>query len=595
MKKFLLALILVLSSLSTIHAAKAWPYPITVTQSDGTTITVYLHGDENFHWYTDVQGNILKRDGNDFTKLDVAPETYVAQGRQRAQTRAASREPIAPSGSLFPFTGTPRAVVILAQYPDRKFTVANPRKSFDQYLNATEGHPVNLGLREDLNYGSVKQYFMAQSDGAYAPQFDVYGPITLPQNMAYYGGTADDGSGEKYVQLVIDACTAMNDSLDFSSYDQNGDGKIDLVYVIYAGYGQSNGAPNYTMWPKSFGASTTTNSFDGKGLSRCGISNELNGYEGAFGYNTTTANPTQNFDTAVKYINGIGLFCHEFSHCLGLPDFYPSKLDGVYDNQGMEDWSVMDNGCYLMNGYCPRAYTVWEREAMGWDNIKAISTAGQYKLTDANGQRAVKVVNPGNSSEYYVLELFEDKGWNQRMARYTENNVSYNPTTSGLLIYHVDYNSSDFSLVNNNVNNVAGHPKMTVIPADGRLVSSYRTGESVTADQRVTIQEYCQSVNADIFRVDSYVNYPSFSQTGGLVNAAWWTSAAATPIYNINYTNGAVYFDFLTSVATTGIEPAVTTTPSNDKIYTLDGRYVGTSTDGLPRGIYIRGGKKFVK
>ena len=88
--------------------------------------------------------------------------------------------------------------------------------------------------------------------------------------------------------------------------DLNGDGKIDLVYVIYAGYGQSNGAPNYTMWPKSFGASTTTNSFDGKGLSRCGISNELNGYEGAFGYNTTTANPTQNFDTAVKYINGIG-------------------------------------------------------------------------------------------------------------------------------------------------------------------------------------------------------------------------------------------------------------------------------------------------
>lgn len=591
MKKFLLALSLVLSSLSNMHAAKAWPHPITVTQSDGTTITVYLHGDENFHWYTDVQGNILKRDGNDFTKLDVDPQIYVAQGVKVAQTRAVSRESIATSASLFPFTGSPRAVVILAQYPDRKFSVPNPRKSFDQYLNAIEGHPVDLGLREDLNYGSVKQYFMAQSDGAYTPQFDVYGPITLPQNMAYYGGTANKGSDENYIPLVIDACTAMNDSLDFSLYDQDGNGKIDLVYVIYAGYGQSNGGPNDTMWPKSFGVSSAT-TFDGKGLSRCGISNELNGYEGAYGYNTTTANPSKNFDTAVKRINGIGLFCHEFSHCLGLPDLYPSTLSGANDNQGMEDWSVMDNGCYVSGGYCPRGYTVWEREAFGWDNINTIGTAGQYKLTDIKGQRAVKVVNPAKSTEYFVLELFEDKEWNQRMARI---GTTYNPTTSGLLIYHVDYNASDFSLTRNNVNNKVGHPKMTVIPADGRLVSSYRVKENVTSSDDVTPLEYMQSINGDLFRVDSYVNYPTFTQSGGLVNAAWWTSAADTPIYNINYTKGAVYFDFLKQVATTGITGTADYTQRDERIYTLDGRYVGTSFDTLPRGIYIRGGKKFVK
>lgn len=586
MKKILLALGLALLSYGSAHAAKAWPYPITVIQSNGEPITVFLHGDEHFHWYTDAQGNILTRTGNDFTKLDVDPSTFVSQGIAKAQTRAVSREAITKTPTVFPFTGSPRAIVILAEYPDRKFTVSSPRASFEQYLNGS-GHPVDLGLREDLNYGSVKQYFIDQSYGAYSPQFDVYGPVMLPNNMAYYGGAAGNGNDEKATQLVIDACKAMDDSLDFSRYDQDGDGNADLVYVVYAGYGQSSGASAETMWPKSFnGFSKSTAAFDGKGVNRCGISNELMAYEGAFDYTTTDATQ-KNFDTAVKRINGIGLFVHEFSHCLGLPDFYTTNQSTANDNQGMEDWSIMDNGTYVSNGNVPTAYTAWEREAMGWDKINVITEAKQYQLTAAKGQRAVKVVNPGNVNEYYVFEIFEDKGWNQRIAR----NSTYNPTTSGLLVYHVDYNATSFSLASNSVNNTIGHPRMTVIPADGRLVSSYRLGDGVTDLQ------YYQSLNGDIFRVDDTVNFPTFSQDGDLPNASWWTSAAATPIYNINYTNGSVYFDFRTPIATTGIQQS--TTPDTDAapspIYTLDGRYVGTSVSALPRGIYVRGGKKFVK
>ncbi len=592
MKKILLSLCLALFALSSLHASKAWPYPITVIQSNGTPITVYLRGDANFHWYTDMQGRILERNGNDFTVLDVDPATFLAEANSQVQAQAKSYEPVAMSASNFPHTGTPRAVVILAQYPDWKFTVANPRASFDQYLNRTDGHPVNLGTYENLNYGSVKQYFMAQSDSAFAPQFDIYGPVTLPNNLAYYGGTNDYGSDEKYTQLLIDACKAMDDSLDFTPYDQDGDGNIDLVYVIYAGYGQSNGAPANTMWPKSFGGFTSTK-FDGKGVNRGGISNELNGNQGAFGYQFTPTDSTKNFATAVKQINGIGLFCHEFSHCLGLPDFYPAHTQGVYDNQGMEDWSLMDDGEYVSYGNCPTGYTVWEREAFGWDTIKPITAAGQYKLTNAKGQRAVKVVNPTNSNEYYVLELFEDKGWNQRVARYvsSKENINYNPTTSGLLLYHVNYDATAFSLASNSVNDVVGKSRMTVIPADGLLQSSYRIGNGVTP------YEFAQQLNGDVYRVDSSVNYPTFTQTGGLPNAAWWTASDATPIYNINYLSGAVYFDYLTEVATTGIAhtESQAAAAGSDKIYTLDGRMVGTDVNALPRGIYIRGGKKFVK
>lgn len=592
MKKTLLTLLIGLFSLSTLHAGKAWPYPITVIQSNGTPITVFLHGDENFHWYTDQQGNILERTGNDFKAITVDKETFFAQTKVAQLTRGTMLEPIAPTPSNFPHTGSPRAVVILAQYTDRKFTTPNPRASFDQYLNAASGHPVDLGTGENLNYGSVKQYFMEQSDSTYSPQFDVYGPITLPQNMAYYGGTSDGGDDEKYIQLLTDACNAVKDSVDFTQYDQDQDGKIDLVYIVYAGYGQSNGGPNETMWAKSFyGFSSPT--FDGKGINRGGISNELNGFEGAFGYNLTPQDTTKTFSNAVKYINGVGLFIHEFSHCLGLPDFYGAHLDAskIYDNQGMEGWSVMDAGTYISMGYCPRNYTAWEREALGWEIIPTISASKQYSLIDEKGKRAVKVLNPINPNEYFVLELFEDKGWDQRFARLQNSQVNYNPSTKGLLLYHVDYDATAFSLSYNRVNDVVGHPRMAVVPADGILKSSY------WIDNGITSLQYYQQLNGDLFRVDGDINSPLFTQADGLPVAAWWTAADPTPIRNINYYWGAVYFDFLDSVATTSIDKTIRGVESSEdsKIYTLDGRFVGTSTDALPHGIYIRNGRKFVR
>ena len=574
MKKILLTLGFALLSVYSMQAHKAWPYPMTFVQSNGDTIVVRMHGDDYFSWYTDMEGNILERHGNDFTKIDVDEETFFAQAQQTLNAKGMYREPIAPAASLFPHTGSPKAVVILAEYQDVKFSLKNPKASFEQYLNRTNGHPDNLGNGEHLNYGSVKQYFIAQSDSMFSPQFDVYGPVTLPQNMAYYGGTSNKGNDEKYKQLLIDACTAMDDSLDFKPYDQDGDGNIDLVYIIYAGYGQSNGASAETMWPKRFSGFTDTK-FDGKGVNQGGISNELIGREGM---------PED------KRINGIGLFCHEFSHCLGLPDFYPTQLSTAYNNQSMEDWDLMDNGEYVYNGYYPVSYTAWEREAMGWDHIPAITEAKQYQL-DGNvsgGTNAVKIVNPNNSNEYFVLQHFEDKGWNQRIAAYGK---AYNPATRGLLIYHVDYDQNKFSLSANNVNNVVNHPRMTVIPADGTLASSYKIkGPDGIGDY--TYEQYLQQVDGDLFRADATYEYDTFVQNSGLPNARWWLDAEDTPVYNIKFNDGIVYFDFLNK--STGIRQ-LPTVENNQKIYTIDGKFVGTSTTPLPHGIYIKGGKKFVK
>lgn len=141
MKKILLTLGFALLSVYSMQAHKAWPYPMTFVQSNGDTIVVRMHGDDYFSWYTDMEGNILERHGNDFTKIDVDEETFFAQAQQTLNAKGMYREPIAPAASLFPHTGSPKAVVILAEYQDVKFSLKNPKASFEQYLNRDQWPP----------------------------------------------------------------------------------------------------------------------------------------------------------------------------------------------------------------------------------------------------------------------------------------------------------------------------------------------------------------------------------------------------------------------------------------------------------------------
>ena len=565
MKKILLTLSMAIT-MSSAWAAKAINKPITIQQSDGTLITVYLHGDEDFHWYTSADGTILLRNGNDFTPITETPETFFAKAENERRMNVMKREPVTGSTkALFPHTGSPKALVILAQYQDVAFSLADPKKSFDQYLNKAEGEQEDFGASENLNYGSVRQYFMDMSNGQYSPTFDVVGPVTLPNNMEYYGGTNDNATDEKASQLVIDACELVKNDVDFSQYDSNDDGYVDLVYVIYAGYGQNMGGANNTMWPKSFSVKTS-NTYNGKKLYRSGINNELLGNESW---------------PETKQINGIGLFVHEFSHCLGLPDFYASRLKSIYDNQGMEDWSVMDNGTYNMNGYVPAAYTAWEREAFGWCTIETLTEHTQLPIDNIDyGGKAYKFCNDNNKDEYFVIQRFQNRKWNSPMANSKEK-------MDGLLIYHVDYNSTDFSISSNNVNNTVGHPRMAVVPSDGILTSSYRD---------IALSTYWEDIKGDLYGAGTKTGKTDFIQSDAIANSKWFTEGTARNIYNIHINDEDVmWLDFGKNLSTDGIDNITANTEGRQGIYSLSGTFLGNSSANLPKGIYIIGGKKFVQ
>ena len=616
MKKTVLILITLLCHLAS-HASKGWPYPITVSQPDGTQLTVRINGDADFNWVSTLDGVVLKQVGNGYYIANIDTNgmlsssgtlAHDADKRSSAEQSLCKKQDVKAfltvntrperlaatrgfggksSTSFFPHTGSPRAIVLLVQFANRPFKV-QPRKAFNQYLNSMADKHQDFGNAEDRNTGSVKKYFSDMSGGKFKPQFDLYGPITMPKNVSYYG--EGSSSMEKYRELVSEACTMMDDSLDFSMYDADKDGNVDLVYIIYAGYGESVSSIDSTLWPKAFVCGTEIKK-DGKYVRLAGISNELNGRpDGKYS------------STSGLLINGVGLFCHEFSHCMGLPDFYPTvspqwttandKQDfDAYDNQGMEEWDVMDNGIYLYNGYSPTAYTAWEREKMGWLTIETLTKEGKVELKSIDeGGKAYRIKNDKNTSgnEYYIVENIQAKGWNKKLP------------ASGMMVSHVEYEPRAFSVFHggdNSVNNIKKHPRMTIVPADGYLPSSYRkvpNSSNLTAPY-MKKQQYDEQLAGDLYPGKSNVNRLTDAQN--MVNYAPWTGGMLNkPIYNIALKNGIVTFDFLKDQTSTGIEQPESATENNneEKIYTIDGRYVGTNLNALPKGVYIKGKKKVV-
>lgn len=616
MKKTVLILITLLCHLAS-HASKGWPYPITVSQPDGTQLTVRINGDADFNWVSTLDGVVLKQEGNGYFVANIDTNgmlsssgtlAHDADKRSSAEQSLCKKQDVKAfltvntrperlaatrgfggkgSTSFFPHTGSPRAIVLLVQFANRPFKV-QPRKAFNQYLNSMADKHQDFGNAENRNTGSVKRYFSDMSGGKFKPQFDLYGPITMPKNAAYYG--EGSSSMERYRELVSEACTMMDDSLDFSKYDADKDGNVDLVYIIYAGYGESVSSIDSTLWPKAFVCGTDIKK-DGKYVRLAGISNELNGHPDVH-YSSTSG----------LLINGVGLFCHEFSHCMGLPDFYPTvspqwttangKQDfDAYDNQGMEEWDVMDNGIYLYNGYSPTAYNAWEREKMGWLTIETLTREGKVELKSIDqGGKAYRIKNDKNTSgnEYYIVENIQAKGWNYKLP------------ASGMMVSHVEYVPWAFSVFHggdNSVNNIKKHPRMTIVPADGYLPSSYR---KVSDNSNLTApymkkKQYDEQLAGDLYPGKSNVNRLTDAQN--MVNYAPWTGGMLNkPIYNIALKNGIVTFDFLKDQTSTGIEqPESATENSNEeKIYTIDGRYVGTNLNTLPKGVYIKGKKKVV-
>ena len=480
------------------------------------------------------------------------------------------------NGNYLQHSGSPRILTILAAYQDLGFTVNNPVEAFEQYLNGDVQE--DLGNNNQLNIASVRKYFETCSRGQFTPEFDVVGPVTLPKEMSYYGGSNTTGSDDKFTDFCQDAMDQARDLVsDWSVYDNDGDGRIELVCVIFAGYGQNQGGDSNTLWAKASMKNLKLN--DQLSITRFNCCSEL--FAPIKG-----VDPNGNPYDYSQYINGTGVFIHEFSHCMGLPDLYATSSKAYVNNQGMESYSVMDYGLYTRNGFAPAAYNAWEQEVMGWSEMEDIGGL----MTDEGcqidkllplleGGKAYKLQNGDKDREYIVMENIQKRGLNQ---------YSYG---HGLLVYHVDYPYSSVNM-NDSPNNNPGHPSVAVVPAGGLLINSYLRGDG---DGKYTSNEWKASIAASIFPGSQ--NVTSLTNEMQLPNYCFYNGNTATPI---GFTLSGITEDAETGNVSFTIAPEepsginVVRWNHNDAqgpIYDLQGRKI---LGPLKAGIYIIQGKKIV-
>ena len=605
----------------TAGAVKMKPGINIIKQADGTTITVRAYGDEDLSYFLASDGTLLYQEGTNFYIAGVkADGTLYSTGvlahepsmrtikeisaikaqnakafynsmETQAKANKVRREPMTPDNSLLPSLGKHKIPVILVEFSDVEFSVENPKATFDKYLNGKELFNKETDPEMGQNYASVAKYFKDMSFGKFEPEFEVYGPVNLGKPLATYG--AGYSSEENMGLLLTDACTAVDDEVDFTQYDSNDDGNIDLIYIIYAGFSQSiAGNSTDCIHPKS-GYLSLAKSFDGMDVKRYGVNNELNG---------TPADQANG-----PIINGIGLFCHEFSHCMGLPDLYPKSgsIAEACINQNMDYWSLMDAGEYTANGYRPTAYTAWERERLGWMEIGTLTGPSNVELKSLDeGGAAFRIYNDKDETghEYYIVENVQNNGWNKNLFG------------NGLMVTHVDYLSSQFSLGGCTANNTGGHPRMHVMAADGMFVPEYFLGSTIEDSYITFLKEHNADLVAkyggQVFSIEDYKAeaagdlFPGTSNATSLTDDSQpmkaWTYNGETmgkPITDItnDTEKGIVSFKFMGGgEPVDGINEVTVNKTTDSRVYSISGTYMGNDINSLPKGIYIRNGKKVI-
>lgn len=428
----------------------------TISLADGTQVKVQLIGDEFMHFYQSADGTRYQYDEASGC-YQVLSESSFATTKRKAMARRAKlnahRVGQKKTKDASIFQGTKKGLVILAEFTDSKFQADHNLALYNKVINGD--HYTDNGF-----VGSVKDYFKDQSQGQFVLDFDVVGICPLTKNYSYYGRNVNGvkGNDAHAGTMVAEACQwAYRQGVDFSKYDWDGDGEADQVFVVYAGKGEADGGATSTIWPhmymlseSDYGSSLT---FDGVKVDTYACGSELNG-DGE--------------------LDGIGTFCHEFSHCMGFPDLYDTNYSGWF---GMDDYDLMCSGSYNGNGRRPAGYSAYEKHECGWITLHDVTNIEED--TPVTGLQAISeggdayiLKNKAHEDEYYIVENRQQTGWDTDLP------------DAGVMITYVDYdpyvwyynvpNTRDTYVDANGVERTNDHQRVTIFRA-GNSSSEYST------------------------------------------------------------------------------------------------------------------------
>ena len=594
MKKIIAMLSLALAA-STTFAVPAKQAKKTLTLADGTQVVATQMGDEYMNWWQADNGMRYvesqdKEGVYEAANMDVmaahAQMRRANIGEKRAKRLNSVVKPVNMSFSSgqqrvqigdehITYTGKKKGIIILVQFPNQKFETGHDNAYYKMVAN-------EKGLTHEDGYvGSVTDYFLSQSNGQFELDFDIAGPYTLSHTSSYYGKNDGANIDTKVGYMIQEGCdAAVEDGFNFNDYDWDGDGYADQVFVLYAGLGEASGGDAKTVWPHEYQIRYTcvgkvlNYTAEGKGkVDTYACANEMERV-----INTATGTYTNELKLA-----GIGTICHEFSHCLGFADMYDTTSNG--SNYGMGFYDVMSAGSYNGGGFTPCNYTAYERIYAGWTEPIVLDEPATIKAMKSSEDygRPFILYNDKHPDEFYTLENRQKKGWDAELYG------------SGLMITHIDYDQTKWGI--NQVNaSASDHQRCTIFhadnDADGTVLESikndlypYMSGgvplnDELTDDSRPAAKLY--NKNAD------------------------GTKYMGKPITAIKKNiNGTISFDVMggnednildnTTSETAIKDIKADTRKADNRVYSIDGRYLGDDINALGKGLYIVGGKKELK
>ena len=594
MKKIIAMLSLALAA-STTFAVPAKQAKKTLTLADGTQVVATQMGDEYMNWWQADNGMRYvesqdKEGVYEAANMDVmaahAQMRRANIGEKRAKRLNSVVKPVNMSFSSgqqrvqigdehITYTGKKKGIIILVQFPNQKFETGHDNAYYKMVAN-------EKGLTHEDGYvGSVTDYFLSQSNGQFELDFDIAGPYTLSHTSSYYGKNDGANIDTKVGYMIQEGCdAAVADGFNFNDYDWDGDGYADQVFVLYAGLGEASGGDAKTVWPHEYQIRYTcvgkvlNYTAEGKG--------KVDTYACANEMERVINNATGTYTNELK-LAGIGTICHEFSHCLGFADMYDTSSNG--GNYGMGFYDVMSAGSYNGGGFTPCNYTAYERIYAGWTEPIVLDEPATIKAMQSSEDygRPFILYNDKHPDEFYTLENRQKKGWDAELYG------------SGLMITHVDYDQTKWGI--NQVNaSASDHQRCTIFHADN--------------DADGTVLE---SIKNDL--------YPYMSGGVPLNDELTDDSRPAAKLYNKNAdgtkymgkpitaikknVNGTISFDVMggnednildnTTSETAIKDIKADTRKADNRVYSIDGRYLGDDINALGKGLYIVGGKKELK
>lgn len=584
MKKLYLMLSMLFAFGTAANAVPAKKLQKVITLANGTQVSVELRGDEYLSWWEGTDGTAYRTtatDENVFEAFDLEAQKPAAAAR-RARTeqgrvarlarvknslKGADDKMRGLGGDHITYKGVKKGLVVLVDFKNKKFADGHDLEYYKNVINGKD-----FTDEEEGYVGSVRDYFLAQSNGQFELDFDVVGPVTMSKNYGYYGGDKEYQKDNLVYEMIKEASDAIQDQVNLKDYDWDGDGEADQVFFLYAGLGQASGGSASTIWPHESELRYWP----------CGVLSYSTGKINTYACANELQPETQG---SSRYISaGIGTICHEFSHCLGFADMYDTSGGGGY---GMSVFDVMDQGSYNGNGFVPCNYTAFERIYAGWVEpieLDVPATVKDMKSVSDYGRPFI-MYNYKNTNEYFLMENRQNTGWDEGLYG-----------CNGLLIVHVNYVPSRW--INNTVNSSKEKIQCcTVVNADGsREISNTLSlqGDLYPYEEKgVTMNDEFTDESepaAKLYNKNSDNSY-----------------ALGIPITKIKRSKGSVSFlvcggdannviDNTFKGVVDGINGVTVVKKTVDnRIYSIDGRYLGTDASALGKGIYVVGGKKIVK